>query len=428
MSRFNTLKGVQDICPPDVLIWQEIERTSREVFHVYGFREIKIPIIEYTDLFVRSIGGDTDIVEKEMYTFTDRGGRSVTLRPEGTASVVRCYVENHMHNLPSPQKFYYSGPMFRYERPQKGRFRQFYQIGAEAFGSESARCDAEMLSMVNTILMRLSIGNLRMEINSIGCNVCRPRYREALVSYFSEKEENLCTDCKARLRVNPLRLLDCKIETCVPLKADAPSIPDYLCDGCRAHHERLKELLAACNVNFYENPLIVRGLDYYTRTTFEVTTEHLGAQKAVAAGGRYDYLVKEFGGPSTAAIGFAMGMERLAALMSENIQKDSASLPIYFAPLGQRAESVTLSLSEKLRAGGLGVEPGDGGTLLKSHMKKADKLNAAFVVIVGDEELDKGYGTWRRLCDGTQGEIALDTPETVDNLLRLARCQEEPVK
>ncbi|MBF0538606.1 MAG: histidine--tRNA ligase [Nitrospirae bacterium] len=404
MSKYNTLKGVADIYTPEIYRWQTIEDTAREVFTLYGFSEIRTPIIEYTEVFTRSIGQSTDIVDKEMYTFNDRGGRGISLRPEGTASVVRCYVQNNLHTLPAPQRFYYTGAMFRYERPQKGRFRQFHQIGAEVFGSEGPKVDAEILSMINVLLKRLNINDTTLEINSIGCRECRPNFRAAIVAFFSEKEAHLCTDCKVRLKNNPLRLLDCKNEACATLRGGLPSIPDYLCDNCRGHHQRLKDLLDTLKISFVENPMIVRGLDYYTRTTFEVTTQHLGAQKAVIAGGRYDNLVQEFGGPpATAAIGFAIGMERMAELMEDSSARCQPPTRLYFAPLGKEAEAISLSLCESLRLRGIGVLCGEGDLSLKRHMKIADRFNAAFVIIIGQEEIDRGETLWRRLSDGQQG-------------------------
>ena len=278
---------------------------------MYGFQELRAPIIESTDIFVRSIGETSDIVEKEMYTFSDKADRRITLRPEGTAPVVRSYVENHLYNLPSPQKFFYSGPMFRYERPQAGRFRQFYQIGAEAFGVSDPKIDAEILSMLKLFFERIGLKDLNFQINSIGCDKCRPGYKKALIDFFSDRLEGLCPDCKRRYEINPLRILDCKVEACVKLKEGAPHVTDSLCGECQIHFDAFQDFLKSLDVPFVINPNMVRGLDYYTRTTFEVTCEHLGSQNAVAAGGRYDKLVQEFGGPPTPAIGFAAGMERL---------------------------------------------------------------------------------------------------------------------
>jgi len=313
--KYSALKGAQDIYPPDVYIWQDVENAAKVVFSVYGFQEIRAPIIEYTDVFIRSIGETTDIVEKEMYTFSDKAGRSITLRPEGTAPVVRCYVENHLYNLPSPQKFFYSGPMFRYERPQAGRYRQFFQIGVEAFGIAEPNIDAEILSMLKLFFEKLSLKDLNFEVNSIGCEQCRPDYKISVRDFFSTKIDSLCPDCKRRLDLNPLRILDCKVDACVKLKQGVPRVTDFLCNECRGHFSKLLSLLELLKVPYVINPEMVRGLDYYTRTTFEVTSENLGSQNAIAAGGRYDSLVEDFGGPPTPAVGFALGMERITSLI-----------------------------------------------------------------------------------------------------------------
>ncbi|KWT85770.1 histidine--tRNA ligase [Candidatus Magnetominusculus xianensis] len=402
MNAYSTLKGVHDIFPPDVFIWNKIERTAKDLFYIFGYDEIKIPIIESTEIFTRSIGQSTDIVGKEMYTFTDKGGRGITLRPEGTASVARCYVENALYRCTPPQKYYYIGPMFRYERPQKGRLRQFYQIGAECFASSTPETDAEMLFMINEFFNKLQVPELRLEINSIGCKVCRPEYNAALTMFFSQA--SLCGDCKTRLVKNPLRILDCKVDRCVELRKGAPVITDFLCEPCKTHHEGLRELLKGRGIAFHDNPLIVRGLDYYTRTTFEVTTEHLGAQKAVAAGGRYDNLVEEFGGPATPAIGFAIGMERLAELM--RLFDPYPNSPFfYFAALGEQASAIALSLAIRLMDKNISSICADWQIPLKGHMKRANKLNAKYVIMLGADEIQKGKATWKQMSNAAQGEI-----------------------
>lgn len=379
----------------------------REIFSIYGFQEIRPPIIEATGLFTRSIGETTDIVEKEMYTFPDKAGRSITLRPEGTAPVVRAYVENHLYNLPSPQKFYYSGPMFRYERPQKGRFRQFYQIGVEAFGSASPEMDGEILSMLKALLERLGIRGANFEINSIGCEKCRPPYKRALLDFFSGKRNDLCPDCQRRYEYNPLRILDCKVERCIELRRGAPKVIDFLCNDCKEHFEKVLSLLKLLTIPYEINPDMVRGLDYYTRTTFEVTSEHLGSQKAVAAGGRYDGLVEEFGGPPTPAIGFAIGMERLTALLKEKEGIDVPFPCIFIATLGQNAATEGLLMADRFRAKGLWTEVGYDGSSLRSQLRKADRLSSRYVFIIGDDELSSGRLKWKNLGDGSQGEIEI---------------------
>ena len=405
--KYGSLKGTQDIFPPDIFIWQKVENTAKDVFASYGFQEVRVPIIESTDIFIRSIGETTDIVEKEMYTFSDKAGRSITLRPEGTAPVVRSYVQNHLYNLSSPQKFYYAGPMFRYERPQAGRFRQFYQIGVEAFGVEEPKIDAEILSMLKLFLERLGLTGLTFHVNSIGCEKCRPSYRRALHDFFSERIDGLCPDCKRRFDYNPLRILDCKVDACIKLREGAPVITAFLCDECKLHFNALLALLNMLAIPFVENPNMVRGLDYYTRTTFEVTSENLGAQNAVAAGGRYDRLVEDFGGPHTPAIGFAIGMERLTAII-KSLAKQEVPVPeVVIVTIGEDAGTKGLLIADRLRQEGVWVEVGYSGNSLKSQLRKADRLSSKYVLIIGDDELASGRLKWKRLSDGSQGEIPI---------------------
>jgi histidyl-tRNA synthetase len=364
MMRYAALKGIQDILPPEIYLWQKVEETAKRIFSLYGFQELRAPIIESTDIFIRSIGENTDIVEKEMYTFSDKAGRSITLRPEGTAPVVRCFVQNRLYDLPSPQKFFYSGPMFRYERPQKGRFRQFYQIGVEAFGTSDPKLDAEILIMLRLFLERIGLEELSFEINSIGCEKCRPDYKKALMNFLSGKLDEFCPDCQRRYQFNPLRILDCKVKKCIELRVGAPKVTDFL------------SLLRLLDFPYVINPEMVRGLDYYTRTTFEVTSKKLGAQNTVAAGGRYDRLVEEFGGPPTPAIGFALGMERIVELLKASGKLEMPAAEVFIATIGAPA-------------------------------KKADKLSAAYVLIMGDDEISSGKLKWKRLSDGSQGEIPI---------------------
>lgn len=406
--KYSSLKGTQDIAPPDVFIWQRIENTAREVFASYGFHEIRVPIIESTEIFIRSIGETTDIVEKEMYTFLDKAGRSITLRPEGTASVVRSYVQNHLYNMPSPQKFYYAGPMFRYERPQAGRFRQFYQIGVEAFGADEPKIDAEMLSMLRLFLGKLGLKGLTFQVNSIGCQACRPHYKEALRGFFAERIDGLCPDCKRRFDHNPLRILDCKVEACIKLRKGAPVITAFLCNECEAHFTSLLALLDTLAVPFVKNPDMVRGLDYYTRTTFEVTSENLGAQNTVAAGGRYDRLVKDFGGPDTPAIGFAIGLERLTTVLKALGAQEIPAPEVVIATIGEGAGIRGLLIADRLREKGLWAEVGYSGHSLKSQMRRADRLSSKYVLIIGDDELSSGRLKWKNLSDGSGGEISID--------------------
>ena len=410
--KYTALKGVHDIFPPDVHTWQKVESVAKDVFTSYGFQELRAPVIESTDIFIRSIGETTDIVEKEMYTFTDKAGRHITLRPEGTAPVVRCFVEQHLYNLPSPQKFFYSGPMFRYERPQAGRFRQFYQIGAEAFGVAEPKIDAEILSMLKLFFERLGLKELNFEINSIGCRKCRPDYRTALLDFFSDRLEGFCPDCRRRYDQNPLRILDCKVDECIKLREGSPHVTNFLCTECREHFEALQSYADLLAIPYVINPEMVRGLDYYTRTTFEVTCKHLGAQNAVAAGGRYDLLVEDFGGPPTPAIGFAIGMERITSLLKLSVDQDIPSPKVFIAALGDSAGREGLVIADRLRLKGLWAEIGYAGNSLKSQLRRADRLSAQYVFIIGDDEIRSGKIKWKLLSDGSQGEIGFDEIDT----------------
>jgi histidyl-tRNA synthetase len=424
--RFTRVKGVHDIYEPEIQLYQKVEEISRKVFRVYGFKEIRLPIIEYTELFQRSIGSTTDIVEKEMYTFNDRAGRSITLRPEGTAGAVRAYIENGFYNLPSPQKFYYMGPMFRYERPQAGRYRQFHQLGVEAFGSDAPLMDAELILLLRTLLIRLGFNNLMIEINSIGCSECRPIYRSRLIEFFSSRISAFCSDCQRRFEKNPLRLLDCKVPQCIKAREEAPSILDSLCENCKAHFNRVISYLDYMGISFSVTPTLVRGLDYYTRTIFEIKSESLGAQNAIAAGGRYDNLVEEFGGPPTPAIGFAIGVERLVSLLK--IEKAEEKLPdCYIAFIGEEAERLSLRMGEGLRQKGFWIEIGTGGSL-KSQLRKADRLKARYAIIIGEEEIKRSVIRWKRLSDGQEGECREEEIEKIINSNQKSEIRSQSIK
>ena len=407
MTKYSALRGTQDIFPPEIYIWQKVEKVARDVFSAYGFQELRAPIIESTEIFVRSIGETSDIVEKEMYTFSDKAGRSVTLRPEGTAPVVRCYVQNRLYNLPSPQKFFYSGPMFRYERPQKGRLRQFYHVGVEALGTSDPKIDAEILLMLKIILDKLNLKELSYELNSIGCEKCRPDYKKALLNFLSDRINGFCPDCKRRYEFNPLRILDCKVKECIKLRMDAPKVTDFLCEDCKEHFETLMSLLKLADFPYTVNHDMVRGLDYYTRTTFEVKSKQLGAQNAVAAGGRYDKLVEEFGGPPTPAIGFAIGMERVSELLSSSYKTEIPVPEVFIATVGLPAENESLVIASRLREKGIWVEIGYTGHSLRSQLRRADRLSARYVLIMGDDEIKSSKLKWKRLSDGSQGEIPI---------------------
>ncbi len=411
MKAYSTLKGVLDILQPEILLWNKIEEITRAVLQNFGYTELRIPIIESTELFIRGIGETSDIVSKEMYTFNDRAGRSISLRPEGTASLVRSYIEHGLNNTPQPWKYYYIGPMFRYERPQKGRFRQFYQIGAEFLGNAAPVADAEIISMIDTIFKALHLPDVTVEVNTTGCRLCRPLYRDALVGFFTSeasKTNMLCDDCKVRLVKNPLRVLDCKVPTCIELRKGAPLITEYVCDECREHDEAFKGFLNEIDIKYVENPEIVRGLDYYTKTAFEFTTEHLGAQKAVAAGGRYDNLVADFGGPKTPAVGFAIGVERLAELLRQRLDVYVCAPLIFFAVLGKEAQRMAFKLSTRYRQAGVYTEIGNALHTLKNQLKRADKMAARFVIIIGEEEINKNAVIFKDLVNHTQEEVPLE--------------------
>jgi len=402
------MKGFRDILPEEVGIWQWIEAEARRVFGVFGFQEIKTPILEKTDLFSRGIGQDTDIVSKEMYTFQDIKGRSLTMRPEATASVTRAYIQNRPYQTYPVQKLYSIGPMFRHERPQKGRFRQFHQINAELFGDPGPKSDADMIVMAVYLFEALDLGDVVLNLNSLGCSDCRPGFKDQLKSYLSGRTSGLCEDCQRRAETNPLRVFDCKVDACKAVVSDAPTMDRFLCEACRVHFESLQMYLNDQGIPFVLNSGLVRGLDYYNRTTFEIQTDRLGAQNAVAGGGRYDGLVKLLGGPDHPAIGFAVGMERVVALLEETRPPERKGPDLFIAGLGEAADKITFGWAEDLRKAGLWVEFDYGSKGLKSQMKKADRLGAAQVLIVGDQELDADKGILRHMTTKKQVEVDLE--------------------
>ena len=405
--KITAIKGMSDILPPESSVWRGVEEKARQIFDSFGFEEIRTPIVEPTELFVRSVGETSAIVEKEMYTFEDKKGVSLTLRPEGTAPVVRAYIENGLQAKYPVAKLCYFGPMFRYEQPQKGRSRQFFQIGAELLGAESPMADAEMLILLKNIFSGLGIEDVRFEINSLGCAACRPKYLEAIHGFMKGKEKKFCDDCQKRAKKNPLRILDCKKEPCRELTEAVSTISDFWCEACRKHYREVRGLLLAGHVPFKENTRIVRGLDYYCRTAFEVLCDRLGAQNAVAAGGRYDGLVKDLGGPDIPGVGFAIGMERLT-LLAPLIHDSRPTIhePMFFALLGSEAEQAALSVIQELREKSLRVESAYGGSL-KSQLRRADKLKAKWVVILGENEVKKGVAIVKNMHDGKQNEILM---------------------
>ncbi len=387
------IRGMRDILPPDTGRWQWVESVAREVFDLYGYREIRLPLLERTELFARSIGADTDIVAKEMYTFADRKGESLTLRPEATASVLRAVLENRLDRGAGVKKLYTLGPMFRYERPQKGRFRQFYQINCEAYGGEAPELDVEVILLLLTILKRLLLGDMRLLINSLGCPECQKKFKAALGLFLINKED-LCEDCRRRRATNPLRVLDCKSVNCQVILRGAPVMRDYLCADCAAHHARVLELLDRFNVAYEEQPRLVRGLDYYTRTAFEVVAVGLGAQDAVAGGGRYNGLAQELGGPDIPAIGFAIGEDRLLEVLPPDLGQDNRPR-VFVAALGEPARERAFTLVQDLRRKNLAAEMDFEGRSLKAQMTLADRLSATFVVILGERELETGVAQVR---------------------------------
>jgi histidyl-tRNA synthetase len=364
--------------------------------------------MEKTELFARSIGENTDIVEKEMYTFADRKGDLLTLRPEATASVVRAYIQHKLYAVDPVRKYYLVGPMFRRERPQKGRYRQFYQIDVEAFGIASPHIDIQMIFMLHTLFKNLGVGDTQAHVNSLGCPQCRPRYREALIALLDKVADQLCEDCMRRKDQNPLRVLDCKATGCQQAVADAPAIVDYLCDECRDHFDTVTKSLKSLKVPFILNKRLVRGLDYYTRTAFEIQTTALGAQSAVAGGGRYDGLVKALGGPDTPAIGFAIGFDRLAEILGNLQQSEEAGPALFLAALGPQAQEKAFEWLSMLGAGGMSVEMDYADRSLKAQMKRANRLNAGHVLIVGESELQNGTAVLRNMATKEQQEVPLD--------------------
>jgi len=390
-----------------MVLWRHVESVARDIFERFHFSEIRLPILEQTELFARSIGADTDIVEKEMYTFVDK---QVTMRPEATASLMRAYIQHSMHASKPVQRLFTIGPMFRHERPQKGRLRQFHQLDVEILGSSSPRADAELMAMADLLFRELGV-SVSLEINSLGCPECRPAYREKLLEFIHARLELLCDDCKRRSTRNPLRVLDCKKHGCREQVDAAPSIIDHLCSGCHDHFQVVQDSLQQLEVDYTLNKFMVRGLDYYVRTTFEFVTDELGAQSAVCAGGRYDGLIQMLGGGKTPGIGFAMGIERLVLLLQQNNQfsADGGDVDLFLAGLGGTASSTCYRLMNELRKEGLRVDMDLESRSLKSQMKQADKAGAAFVLILGDQELEQGAAVLRDMATKEQTEVAVDT-------------------
>jgi histidyl-tRNA synthetase len=406
------VKGTKDILPGEVENWQALERLARTTFELYGFRELRAPVFEATELFEKGTGATSDVVTKEMYTFTDKGGRSLTLRPEYTPSVVRAIIEHRLDLEGSPMRYYYMGPMFRYDKPQKGRYRQFHQVDIEVFGEKDAAVDAEIIEMAHDLLGKLGVAGTETLVNSVGCRACRPAYSAALREAAAKRKAELCADCQRKAETNPLRIFDCKVEACREVAASFPSIQDFLCQECQEHFRALQACLDVLKIPFRVDPRLVRGLDYYTKTTFEIVSSGLGAQNALLGGGRYDDMMKDFGGPDICGTGFAMGIERVLSI-AELVPPQKKTL--YLAYLGDEAKKAALGLARFFRSYGVEclVEYKDRG--MKAHFGRANKLQAAWVLIVGENELKSGHFGLKDMATGRQ----VDGPR--EELLTLLR-------
>ena len=400
-------KGTNDVLPSEVYKWQQVEKLIREVCRLYDFKEIRTPIFEHTEVFSRSVGDTSDVVTKEMYTFDDKGGRSITLRPEGTAGVVRAFLENGLFNEALPAKLFYIINCFRYEAPQKGRLRQFSQFGVEMMGATTPQCDADIISLPYNIFKRLGVKDITLFLNSIGCKDCRKEYHNALVSYFEKYYDLLCPTCKTRLKTNPMRILDCKCEECKKIAKDAPVVLDYICDDCKDHFNKVKECLDTMGIEYKINPYIVRGLDYYNKTVFEFVSENIGAKGTVCGGGRYDGLTCQMGADNYPGIGFAMGIERLLLLLDEcGIKFENDTKPqVYIAPMGENASKFALKLVNELRQNDISCEFDLMNRSLKAQMKYANKIGAKKVIIIGDNEIESGKLVVKDMEKSCQDEV-----------------------
>lgn len=406
----NIPKGTKDMLPSEAYKWHYVEDVARKTAATFGFKEIRTPMFEHTELFLRGVGETTDIVTKEMYTFEDKGGRSMTLRPEGTAGVARCFIENGLAQGVMPMKAYYIASVFRYEKPQNGRLREHHQFGVELYGSDSPAADAEVIALASTFLKNVGLKSLELNINSIGCPKCRARFNSALKEYIGANLDGMCGQCKTRFDKNPLRILDCKEDKCREITKNAPNILDYLCDECKAHFEKVKAILESLGISFKVNPGIVRGLDYYTRTVFEFVSTDIGAQGTVCGGGRYNNLVEEVGGKPTPAVGFGLGLERLLMVLenTDSLNAEDEHTTLYIACMGDRAQEFAVKTVMALRQNGVSAETDIMDRGIKAQMKYADRSGAEFVIVIGDDELDKGSAIIKKMSDGTSKECSLD--------------------
>ena len=414
MTPLQSIKGFKDILPGETELWQTIEEHAKRIFRDFGFREIRLPLLEKTELFARSIGESTDIVEKEMYTFEDRGGDLLTMRPEATAGIVRAYLQHKLYAREPVHKFYTIGPMFRRERPQKGRYRQFSQINAEIFGVASPYADAQLILVLVHLMNSLGVTDATPHINSLGCPDCRPAYRTALKTFLEGVASQLCSDCLRRRETNPLRVLDCKVPGCREATKNAPALASYLCQECQEHFQTVRQALDERGITYAIDDRLVRGLDYYIRTTFEIQTSALGAQNAIAGGGRYDGLAQALGGPDIPATGFAIGLDRLAEIVGSLRETDHQQPTLFIAALGREARAKAFQWLGQLNTSGISADMEFGEKSLKSQMKRANKLGAGHVLMLGEQEILQGIATLRNMSNKTQNEIAIDDlPESL---------------
>lgn len=408
-------KGTKDVVPQESGKWQHLESVIRGVAAKYGINEVRTPVIEHTELFARGVGDTTDIVQKEMYTFSDKGGRSITLKPEGTAGVVRMYIENKLFNEAQPTKMYYLyNPIFRYERPQAGRLREHHQFGIEVFGSPEASVDAECISVAVEVLEKIGLKNLEVKLNSIGCPECRPKYNAALKAYLEAHKDSLCSTCVERLERNPLRILDCKNEECKEICRNAPHVLDWLCDDCAGHFEKLKKYLDIIGIKYSVDPMIVRGLDYYTKTVFEIVSSDIGSQSAVGGGGRYDLLVGQLGGTPTPAVGFGMGMERVLLVAQNQGVKfpEHSPFDLYVVSAGEKAYDAAYKLTSDIRGYGMKADCDHMGRSVKAQFKYAGKLNVRYVATIGDEELETNTVRLKEMASGIEETVNINDVKT----------------
>ena len=406
----NAPKGTKDMLPEQAYKWHYVEEKFADICRKYGFKEIRTPMFEHTEVFQRGIGDTTDVVQKEMYTFNDHAGRSITLKPEGTSGAVRAFIEHKQYAEVQPTKYYYDTDCFRYEKPQSGRLRHFHQFGIEVFGTSNMLADAEVICLANDFLTDLGVKEIELRINSIGCHECRAKYRQALIDFIKPRYDELCGTCKDRYERNPMRILDCKSEICQGIVKDAPRMLDYLCDDCRQAFEELKTNLTSMGIGYTVDPNIVRGLDYYTKTAFEFVTTKIGAQGTVCGGGRYDHLIEELGGPPIPGVGFGLGIERLLLLMDANEAyfPEDQGVEVFIAVMGERAKAFGLKLCREMRQKGIVAEMDTLARNIKGQFKYADRLNARYTLVIGDNELDKGVVSLKDMAASSQREVAIE--------------------